>query len=116
MNIFLKTTAAALAIAAVGFAATAQAEGEYQYVAPSSVSNNIVGGGSTVVVNTGDPSNSVRVVHTDDFGAQRLGRGQVAMIGGGQDDYQTVLVAPSTRPAGNPFTLLSSIFGGRSRS
>jgi len=109
------TTLAILAVAAAGFALTAHAGGEYQYVAPLSFSHNIVGGGSVTVVNTGDPSNPTRVVHNDAVGAQQLGRGLVAVIGGGQDDYQTVLVAPPSQQAGNPFTLLSSLFGGRTR-
>lgn len=114
MNTARNSALAALVIAVAGFAATAHAEGEYQYIAPQSFSHNIVGGGSTAVVNTGNPDAPVRVVHRDAVGAQMLGRGQVAMIGGGQDDYQTVVTMPAA-PSGNPSALLSGIFGGRTR-
>lgn len=115
MKSTLKISIAAAAFAFAGFIGTAQAEGEYQYVAPMSYSDNIVGGGATEVVNTGNPDAPVRIVHTDSIGAQHLGRGQIAVIGGGQDDYQTVLVAPTERAAGNPPSLLSSFLGSRFR-
>ena len=114
MNIIRNSGLAALVIAVAGFAATAHAEGEYQYVAPASVSNNVVGGGSTIVLNTGNPDASVRVVHNDAVGAQMLGRGQGAVIGGGQDDYQTLVTMPAPQ-SGNPFAVLSGISGSRDR-
>ncbi len=110
----LKSGLAILLAAAAGFPGTVRAEGEYQYTAPPSFSNNIVGGGSAVVVNTGNPDASVRVLHSDAFGAQMLGRGQVAVIGGGQDDYQTVVTMPAPQ-ARSPFATLGGLFGGRIR-
>ena len=111
MNNTLKSGLAAATILVGGFSISAHAEGEYQYVAPLSYSNNIVGGGSTLVVNTGNPDAPVRVLHPDAVGTQMLGRGLTAVIGGGQDDYQTVVVPQPARGGSGPFAWLS----GRSR-
>jgi hypothetical protein len=116
MNSFRKLLAAATILASVSLAGTAMAEGEYQYVAPAPLNTNFVGGGRTVVINTGNPDNPLQVVHLDDVGAQRPVGGRVATIQT-QDMSQPVYVLPNAAPSGgNPIAALANaLFGSRAR-
>ena len=112
----LKTIiAAAAVISAVSFSGTAFAEGEYQYTAAPSLASSVVGGGRTVVINTGNPDNPLQVVYLDHAGEQRPVGGRVASIAS-QDSVSPVYVTPGSQPSGgNPISALAALLTGRLR-